>query len=65
AQISRFPHVNDAVEAIAHQVHTRLVRHLVHLLCQIWSFLFCHRMRTVPGFEGSFKERRFETADGN
>ena len=35
AQVARFADVNHAVEPVAHQVHTRLVRHLVHLLLQI------------------------------
>jgi len=39
AQVARFADVNYAVEPVAHQVHTRLVWHLVHFLLQI-RFLF-------------------------
>jgi len=38
-QVARFADVNHAVEPVAHQVHTRLVWHLMHFLLQI-GFLF-------------------------
>ena len=37
AQIPRFAHVDDAVQAVAHQINTRLVRHLMEARPQIRS----------------------------
>ena len=49
AQVARFADVDDAAEPVAHQVHARLVRHLVHFLVQIWLFL-----RQRHGAEASY-----------
>jgi len=48
AQVASFPDVDDAVEPIAHQVHTGLVRHLVHLLRQVRFLCFSHAIYFCP-----------------
>src|SRR5207253_5088045 len=48
--IPRFADINHAVETVAHQVHTRLVRHFVHLLLEVRFFFGYHQSSVnVPG----------------